>query len=90
MTFSFDHKGHDRLCEGGYVVSPESGIPHSRPGRRRPGKQGTFVPRVLTERTVSYFHNKKQSFESLDVERREWTPVAAPYFDSAESLGLSG
>lgn len=53
-------------------------------------KQGTLVRRVLTERTVSYFHTKKQRFESLDVERREWTPVAAPYFDSVESLGLSG
>ncbi|GAP55033.1 hypothetical protein AHiyo6_15980 [Arthrobacter sp. Hiyo6] len=53
-------------------------------------KQRTLVRRVRTGRTVMYFHTKKQPFEGLDVERREWAPVAATYFDSVESLGLSG
>lgn len=53
-------------------------------------RQGTFVRRVLTERTVSYFHAKEQATKTLDVQRQEWTPVAAPYFDIVDSLGLTG
>ncbi len=52
-------------------------------------KQGTFVRRVLTERTVSYFHKKEQALRTLDVQRRELTPVPAPYFETLESLGLA-
>ena len=51
-------------------------------------KQGTFVRRVPTERSVSYFHTREQVLRTLDVQRREWTPVPAPYFDTVESLGL--
>lgn len=52
-------------------------------------RQGTFVHRVLTERRVSYFHTKEQVKKTLDVQRREWTPVPAPYFDTVDSLGLA-
>ncbi|WP_354214906.1 tRNA(His) guanylyltransferase Thg1 family protein [Arthrobacter sp. UYCo732] len=52
-------------------------------------RQGTFVQRVLAERTVSYFHTKEQVTKTLDVRRREWTPVPAPYFDTVGSLGLA-
>jgi hypothetical protein len=52
-------------------------------------RQGTFVRRVPTERTVSYFRAKEQVTKTLDVQRREWTHVPAPYFYTVGSLGLS-
>jgi tRNA(His) guanylyltransferase len=51
-------------------------------------KQGTLVRRVPTDETVTYWHTKLHEFRTLDVQRNAWTPVAAPYFDSVESLGL--
>lgn len=51
-------------------------------------RQGTFVRRVLSEEPVTYWHTKLHEFKTLDVQRNVWTPVAAPYFDSVESLGL--
>ncbi|MFB9714270.1 tRNA(His) guanylyltransferase Thg1 family protein [Arthrobacter methylotrophus] len=53
-------------------------------------KQGTLVRRVPTEETVTYWHTKLHEFKTLNVQRNVWTPVAAPFFDSAESLGLAG
>jgi tRNA(His) 5'-end guanylyltransferase len=52
-------------------------------------KQGTFVRRVPTEEPVTYWHTKLHEFKTLDVQRNTWTPVAAPYFDTVESLGLA-
>ncbi|WP_050767202.1 tRNA(His) guanylyltransferase Thg1 family protein [Pseudarthrobacter chlorophenolicus] len=34
-------------------------------------KQGTFVRRVLTERSISYLHKKEQVMKTSDVQRRE-------------------
>lgn len=51
-------------------------------------RQGTIVRRVLTERPVTFFHTKEQVHKTLEVQRREWTPMAAPFFDTVESLGL--
>lgn len=52
-------------------------------------RQGTFIRRQLTEEPVTYWHRKEQVLKTLDVQRNVWTPVAAPYFDSCESLGLA-
>lgn len=51
-------------------------------------RQGTFIRRQLTEEPVTYWHKKEQAFKTLDVQRRAWTPAAAPYFDAVEALGL--
>lgn len=52
-------------------------------------KQGTFVRRVPTEEPATYWHTKLHEFRTLEVQRNVWTPVAAPYFESLESLGLA-
>jgi hypothetical protein len=50
-------------------------------------KQRTFIRRELTERPVtSYLHKKRQVLKTLDVTGRECTAVAAPNFDTEESL----
>lgn len=51
-------------------------------------KQGTFVRRVLTEESVRYWHTRLHEFKTLDVQRNARTPVAAPYFETVEALGL--
>lgn len=51
-------------------------------------RQGTFVRREAKDRTVSCFHTKEQVMKTLDIQRREWTVGAAPYFETVESLGL--
>lgn len=51
-------------------------------------RQGTFIRRVLAERPVTFFHRKEQVLKTLNVQRREWTLMAAPFFDTVESLGL--
>ncbi|MBT1001639.1 hypothetical protein KIH31_03400 [Paenarthrobacter sp. DKR-5] len=51
-------------------------------------KQGTLVRRALTEETVTYCHTKLHEYKALDVQRNVWSPVAAPYFESVEMLGL--